>query len=335
MRKLQSILVTGCGGDIGQSIGKVIRMEYKNVKLIGCDIHDKHAARFIFDTCELVPRADAPDYLTAVKKIASKYKPDLIIPMSEAELRYCFNNKITEIAGTRLLIPSFEAMKIGNDKLLTQEFLKQNNLPYAWTMKVSDGKPREFPCVLKEIAGRGSKGLKVVRKDNYDQYKNYGEQYIFQEYLLPDDEEYTCGLFRSRGGEIRTIIFRRVLFQGYTNYGELVADKDLTELLKSIAVKLNLVGSINVQLRLTNKKGPVVFEINARFSSTVLFRHILNYKDVVWCIRDYLEEPLDEYIPVKPGAKIYKGWQEYVLYQDGIKATIDNNDFKMKYSKMI
>jgi hypothetical protein len=71
-----------------------------------------------------------------------------------------------------------------------------------------------------------------------------------------------------------------------------------------------------------------------RVSAVRYCSNIHNYKDVVWCIRDYLEEPLDEYIPVKPGAKIYKGWQEYVLYQDGIKAAIDNNDFKMKFKKV-
>jgi len=333
MKKLKTILVTGCGGDIGQSIGKILKMEHKDIKLIGCDIHDKHAAHFIFDKCDVVPRVDSPDYMKAVEKFVNKHKPDVIIPMSEAELRYCYKNKITEIAGVHLIMPSFESMRVGNDKLLTQEFLKQNNLPYAWTTKVSEGKPKEFPCILKDVAGRGSKGLALIPEKDYEKYKDYGEQFIFQEYLLPDNEEYTCGLFRSKTGEVRTIIFHRILFQGYTNYGELVTNNEISELLKSIAEKLELVGCINVQLRLTNKKGPVVFEINARFSSTVLFRHMFGFKDVIWAINDYFEEPLGKYNPVEPGTKIYKGWQEYVLYTDGRKSTIDNTDFKMRYSK--
>lgn len=335
MKKFKAILVTGCGGDIGQSIGKILRRGYKDVKLIGCDIHDKHAGHFIFDKCEVVPHVDSPDYMKAVEKVVNKYKPDVIIPMSEAELRYCYKNRVIEIAGVPLIMPNLEAMKVGNDKLLTQEFLKQNKLPYAWTIKVSDGKPKEFPCVLKDVAGRGSKGLALVQEKDYEKYKDLGEQFIFQEYLLPDNEEYTCGVFRSKTGEVRTIIFRRVLFKGYTNYGEVVTNKEISELLKSIAEKLDLVGSINVQLRLTNKKGPVVFEINARFSSTVLFRHMSGFKDVVWAINDYFGEPLREYNPIEPGTKIYKGWQEYILYKDGRKATIDNIDFKMRFSSKI
>lgn len=332
MDKLKTILVTGCGGDIGQSMGKILRMEYKDAELIGCDIHDKHAGHFIFNNCYVVPHVGSTDYIKAIEKIVKKYKPDIIIPISEAELRYCYKNKISVIAGVKLLMPSFEAIRIGNDKFLTQEFLKQNSLPYAWTSWVNDGKPKEFPCVMKDNAGRGSKGLVLIHQNNYDKYKEYGEQFIFQEYLLPDDEEYTCGLFRSKTGKVRTIVFHRVLFQGYTNYGELVENEEIKELLKSIAENLELVGCINVQLRLTEKKGPVVFEINARFSSTVLFRHMLGFKDVIWTINDFLNKPLGEYNPIEPGTKIYKGWQEYIVYTNGKKAIIDNVDFKMRFS---
>lgn len=40
---------------------------------------------------------------------------------------------------------------------------------------------------------------------------------------------------------------------------------------------------MNVQLRLTDH-GPRVFEINPRFSSTVLMRHRLGFSDVLWAI---------------------------------------------------
>ena len=50
-----------------------------------------------------------------------------------------------------------------------------------------------------------------------------------------------------------------------------------------IAKGLDLRGSMNIQLRLTDK-GPRVFEINPRFSSTVLMRHRLGYTDVLWAL---------------------------------------------------
>ena len=50
-----------------------------------------------------------------------------------------------------------------------------------------------------------------------------------------------------------------------------------------IAQGLDLRGSMNIQLRLTDK-GPRVFEINPRFSSTVLMRHRIGYSDVLWAL---------------------------------------------------
>ena len=332
MNELKTILITRCAGDISQSIAKILKMEYQDIKVIGCDTHDKHAGHFIFDNCFVVPDVQAKDYMKAVEKLVNQYKPDVIIPMSEAELRFYYKNKIFEIAGVHLIMPNSESFRVGDDKSLTQEFLKKNDLPHAWTIKVSDGRPQEFPCILKDVSGRGSKQIEIIQETDFDKYKDYGSQFIFQEYLLPDNEEYTCGLFRSKTGEIRTMIINRVLSYGYTGYGELVNNKLISDLLKLIAEKLDLVGSINVQLRLTDKKGPVVFEINPRFSSTVFFRHVLGFKDVIWTINDFFDKPLGEYNPVKPGAKIYKGWQEYILYVDGKKSTIDNAEFKMSVS---
>jgi carbamoyl-phosphate synthase large subunit len=52
-----------------------------------------------------------------------------------------------------------------------------------------------------------------------------------------------------------------------------------------IAEGLDLRGSMNVQLRLTDE-GPRVFEINPRFSSTVLMRHRMGFSDVLWAIEE-------------------------------------------------
>ena len=52
-----------------------------------------------------------------------------------------------------------------------------------------------------------------------------------------------------------------------------------------IAEGLDLRGSMNIQLRLTDK-GPRVFEINPRFSSTVLMRHRIGFSDVLWALEE-------------------------------------------------
>ena len=80
---------------------------------------------------------------------------------------------------------------------------------------------------------------------------------------------------------------------------------------KLIADKINLSGSINIQLR---KKGErvAIFEINPRFSSTVKFRHMMGFEDVIWSIQDKLEMSIDTYHINHSINKFYKGFSEYV-----------------------
>lgn len=320
---VQRILVTGCGGDIGQSIGKILRLEYPNIEIFGCDIQSKHAGHFIYKECKTVSRVDSTQYIDDVSKLIDAYSPDLIIPTSEAELRSFAKHRMTELCGVPLLMPSFLAMDIGNDKLRTQQFLIEQKLPHAWTQFVGAGRPPEFPCILKDVEGRGAKSVELVQEENYQDFAHFPPHFIFQEYLLPDDEEYTCGLFRSSKGEIRSIALKRSLFQGYTGYAEVVENASITELLEKMALALDLRGCINVQLRLTEKKGPVVFEINARFSSTVLFRNMLGFKGLKWCLQDFLGSEIASYEKPQSGTEIFKGWQEYVLNPQGEKFTLD------------
>jgi carbamoyl-phosphate synthase large subunit len=42
---------------------------------------------------------------------------------------------------------------------------------------------------------------------------------------------------------------------------------------------------MNIQLRLTDQ-GPRVFEINPRFSSTVLMRHRIGFSDLLWALSE-------------------------------------------------
>jgi carbamoyl-phosphate synthase large subunit len=68
---------------------------------------------------------------------------------------------------------------------------------------------------------------------------------------------------------------------------------------------------MNIQMRLTDK-GPRVFEINPRFSSTVLMRHRLGFSDVLWAIDEaegklinFQEIPKDQMMVRVQSATIY------------------------------
>lgn len=308
-----NILVTGCGGDIGQSIGKILN-EYKLINnLYGCDISDKNAAKFIYSNFFVGLHCKNPNYIRNLKEIVKKYNIDLIIPISEVELRFLSKNNINLIGNAKLILASSEALKIGFDKLNTANFLKSVNLPFPVTNSVMDIKKIEqFPVIMKSRTGSGSSNVFVVTDDDtFISIKNSNPDFIVQEFLNDDIGEFTCGVFRSNAGITRSIIMKRELMGGFTGFAEVTANKQITNLLHTIAEKIKLNGSINIQLRMT-PKGPVVFEINPRFSSTVRFRDLLGFKDVQWSIEDIIGVPISHYKETSIGKKIYKGFNEFV-----------------------
>lgn len=308
-----NILVTGCGGDIGQSVGKILVELTSQDKLWGCDISEKNAAQFIYKNFFLIIPCSHNDYLSNLEKEIIDKKIDLLIPISEPELRFFSDRKITQVGKAKLLCASFSALQIGFDKLKTAEFLKESNLPYPKTYDVSKVQsPQEFPVILKSKTGSGSKSIYLVEdQESYEFYKKRNSDFIVQEFLSKENGEFTCGLYRGKSGVTRAIIFKRELLGGFSGYGEVIENDDISNLLKHIAENIGLIGSINVQLRLT-AKGPVVFEINPRFSSTVRFRDLLGFKDILWSIEDILDIPISDYNHDNLNKKFYKGFSEYI-----------------------
>jgi len=311
---LKNILITGCGGDIAQGIAKILRLENPDYNLIGCDIHNDHPAEKFFNSCEIVPRADGKDYFDCIRNVLANHHVELIIPISEAEISSFINNgNMSELNDVPVLLANEKAIRIGLNKIKTANFLRNNSLCYPWTKLVSEGNPPETPCILKMISGQGSKNLTIVKDhDLVEYYKKTYPNYIWQELLMPNDQEYTCGLYRTSSGEIRTICFNRKLQGGLTGSGVVVDNENINEYLYKIAEAIDLKGSINVQLRLTDK-GPVAFEINPRFSSTVVFRYLLGFQDLVWAIQELLGNEPDTYKEVQSGIRIYRGSNEIII----------------------
>jgi carbamoyl-phosphate synthase large subunit len=314
MNKAANILVTGCGGDIGQSIGKILKESALVNELHGCDISDKNAGKFIYSNFFIGLPYKGKNYLSNLENYIKENKIDIIIPVSEPELRYFSEtNILKEIGKAKMLTASSEALTIGFDKLATANFLKENNLPFPETKLVStENYLPQFPVILKSRTGSGSAAVyKVSNLEDFNYIKLKNIDFIAQEFLDDNKGEYTCGVFRCKKGNIRTLIFKRELTGGYSGYGEIINNNDITNLLRNLAVLINLEGSINVQLRLT-EKGPVVFEINPRFSSTVLFRHMFGFKDLEWSIQDKLNIEISPYTNAKEGQKFYKGYNEFI-----------------------
>lgn len=305
MRKL-IILITGVGGDVGQSIIKClgdIRQSY-DMDILGSDIDPYAAGKKKCKNFFKAPKAsEENDYFDFIRKLIGKEKINYIIPATEPEIKfydryreYLKNEKVKILINETGIINTFL------DKYETVNFFMKNNLPYPKTYLVGDYKNDLcFPVILKERRGSGGKGLIVIKDiEELNFFMKRLTDVIIQEMIGNADEEYTAGVF-SDGEKVYSISFKRLLGYGnLTKFAQLAGNSEITNIVEKIAKASNLKGSLNVQLRKTSS-GYIPFEINPRFSSTVYIRHYFGFKDVKWWI-DYYEG-----VPIKYELKYKKG----------------------------
>lgn len=281
----QVVLISGIGGDIGQTIAGVLRDDFI---LIGADMNPFLPYQYFVDRFYQIPSAKDQGYFNAVKGICEKEKVDHFMPMPEPELRVLdLNRAVWAPWPVNVVINNAQIMNACLDKLRTVELLERLGLPFPRTaiLKDLDLSSWHFPFIVKNRESCGSRQVWTV-KDRYDLecvMRHDDGKLIAQELLSSPQEEYTTGVF-SDGRTISSITFRRVLgYGGLSKEIELVPEPKLEALSRRVAESMGLAGSLNIQSR---KMGEdfVPFEINPRISSTVGFRYAFGFRDVHWSL---------------------------------------------------
>ena len=158
-----------------------------------------------------------------------------------------------------------------------------------------------YPLIVKPRRGSAARGLfRIDDEAALAPHMRAGN--VMQECLLPDDQEYTVGLYRTRDRRtVATTVIRRELNFGLTYKGVLMTHPVIEAYAIKVAAALGAVGSVNVQLRLT-ARGPVAFEVNPRFSSTTPIRAYFGVNEPELAIRELVfgEDPAP--LAARPGA---------------------------------
>jgi carbamoyl-phosphate synthase large subunit len=278
------ILVTAVGGDIGRDIVRSLRGYDEPVHLVGCDMDHFAVSIPLLDAFVVAPPAaqDEARYLEFLRQTCREHSCDTICPSSELEIEILDRHR-AEFPTIHLMLLDSSILRVALDKAETAHWLEQADLPFAKTVALEQFSNQwPWPVILKRRHGNGSKGVFLVR--DAQELSVYGRQIqgaIVQENMGTPEEEYTVGVF-SDGQDIRQIQFhRRLGFGGLSRIARRIEDSVLTDLIHSMAQKLALRGSMNVQLR---KVGDhyVPFEINPRLSSTVYLRHCMGFQDACW-----------------------------------------------------
>jgi carbamoyl-phosphate synthase large subunit len=308
------ILVSGIGGDIGFGVGKVLK-NMPSVDLIyGIDIHNDHPGISIFSKCDVAPSCKDSNYISWLEDYINLNQIDLFIPTSEPEIDFLSYKSINKISKADVLISNFFMVKTCLDKHKCLNFLRSSNIDVPEHGIVGQQAPSRFPVIIKPNKGAGS--LNISKINSVEEYNAVdtitSSELVWQEYLYPDDQEYTCALFKTDSASPKSIIIKRELSHGFTSKGEIIEDDVIDEYIKKVAEIFKLDGVMNIQLRMT-EQGPMLFEINPRLSSTLVFRDILGFSDLQWWVFSKLDKKIPEYHKPKTGTLFYRGIAEYII----------------------
>jgi len=283
------ILVSGIGGDIAQSIVKILRDTTANIEIVGTDAKELSPVPQEIEKFTRCPMAkDASQYLDWLQELLQNEKFDFFIPVNEDEIKFLVElsdsqlNSIqskTKIIWAGKRIVSRLQSKYGTYKFLLE--LGQN--PPKTLIYDNSAKIENFPVIVKPNFGRGSKNIFFCESQaEVHASALFTKDPIVQEFIPSEDTEYTCGVYKKEK-TIKIIILRRYLSGGLTSWAEVVADEEIYRTCYQVAEMLELDGSINIQLR-KNVSRVAIFEINPRFSSTILMRHKVGFQDLLWCL---------------------------------------------------
>jgi carbamoyl-phosphate synthase large subunit len=299
------ILITGAHGDIGCSIGKIIKSEFSKFEVFGIDTQKNGPGDYLFKKVFNIPCSYNKHYLKVIKKIYKKF--DLIIPCTEPEINYITKKKLYKIFP--ILINNRDIILKFNSKIKTLKFIKSHFkiLASKFFFKKKD---ITFPFFLKKNIGYGNKGYSLIK--NSSQLKNKNKNWVGQEYLGGKNNEFTCAIVKLKNFEKILILNRKLHKTGYTYFAKVVKNKKLENILINFARKINLHGSINIQLKIIKNQFKV-FDINPRLSSTVMMRNIIGFKDCVWWIKDFLQINFSKKVKIKKNISVFKDFREKII----------------------
>lgn len=296
--------VTGTGSVVGQAILKSIKKSsFKDEKLVGMDYFENTVGSYWTDKNYILP--DILDeniteniWLDKIMSIIKEEKIDILFIGVDFELHLFAKYKelIEKETSCLVVVSSDEIVSIADDKYLTYEFLKKNNLFYPETFLYDDiydaikNNKIDFPMIIKPRKGYRSVDVFLVtnKEELEDKIKKVSNP-VIQEYIGSSDTEYTCGVISFDNDVKASIALRRDLKDGTTVTTYLKNDYPaiIKEYIENVAKKLCHFGVCNFQLRLDSSGIPKIFEINARHSGTTYIRTLYGFNEIEY-ILEYL-----------------------------------------------
>jgi carbamoyl-phosphate synthase large subunit len=246
------------------------RLELR-AEIHACDLApDLSAACLVADASFAAPRCTDVGYIPLLLRYCEQQQIDLLVPTIDTELPVLSRSRHLFLkAGTEVHVSSPDTIATARDKARTIEVLGAAGVPVPRTERLEHAGRAlgqwVWPTLVKPVAGSASRGIAVAHSPA-DIRVDYGEAMLVQELL--NGPEYTINLYIGENGRMLSAIphHRLAVRAGEVEKGRTVRSQQFIDLAENVARALpGARGVLCFQLIDDRKRGPCVFEVNARF----------------------------------------------------------------------
>lgn len=324
-----TLLVLGVGGNVGQGILKALECSSLDCRLLGACTTAAAFGLYAVERSFISPPANSPEFVEWLVKLCVEESVDAVLSGVEPVLDVLatYRRVIEERSGAVCLVNEAGAMRVGADKLRTCEWLREQGLPYPDFASSEDVAAVNalisrvgYPLVAKPRKGKGSQGIVVVKDSGDLPRLGTLANYVVEQYLGSEDEEYTAACLTDRNDILRgVIVFRRLLTSGTTSCAIAGHFPKIRDMATEVVKRLKPRGPCNVQMRLHGDTA-TCFEINVRFSGTTPIRARLGFNDVEAAVRHYVLDEPASFLPDIGSGVALRYWNEAYISTEAFAA---------------
>ena len=270
-RKISTVLIPGASAPAGINTIKSLRLADFKGKILSTDSNSLSAGFYLSDYYEVIPEAEAEDYLKVLLNVVDKYNIEILMPSSGYDI-FPFSEFKSKLKkhGVIPVVSDRKILEICRDKLSTYNHLnKIFNLPFT---TLNPDQLVNYPIIAKPRFGKGSRDIIQV---NDEQEKKYicskFPNMIYQEFLPGD--EYTIDVMSDLEGN-PIVSVPRVRLQtksGISTKGKIILDEGLIEESMKIVKKLKIIGPSCIQMKKDHLDQFKLVEINPRLGGGTIF----------------------------------------------------------------
>lgn len=253
-------------------------------------------------------------YFEDIEKIIKEEKPDYYVPMLDEEIIWAhekYDNSEVKLISP---IKAFCAACLNKEDLM--QYLRDLKISVVktWVGSRRDKYPITYPCIVKPIVSRGSRGFRILeRPEQFGAYltleKRKSFDVIRQEYLMGN--EYTVSVVVNNKNQLMSVVPKRVIEKrGVTIRAVVEKNGAIFGVCEEIVEKMHPCGTFNVQLKMVDGI-PKIFEINPRLSTTSILTTAAGVNEIDLMI-EYWDSNATPFIQPKDGIYLYRRWENII-----------------------